>query len=119
MWSKGELKAILEAKALLRRGASSRMEEAALLYARSQGWTEEELDPKQAEANLNALLDSMEPDEWAEMQKAAPLMGDATFKGLLTYAVGRIAARTDQDIEALRKQGDPAPSSRRVERDRG
>jgi len=91
MWSKGEFKAILEAKALLRKGVSSKAEEAALLFARLQGWTEEEgIDLQQIEAALNSLLDDMEEDDWEGLKKVADTAGDATFKGVLTYAVRRI-----------------------------
>ncbi len=102
MWSKGEFKAVLEAKALLRRGASSKVEEAALLYARAQGWTEEEnVNLAATDAELNALLDDMEPEEWEDMQKAASQMGDATFRGLVSYAVKRIRDRNGEDLAVL------------------
>lgn len=113
MWSKGEMKAVLDAKALLRKGTSDKSEEAALLYARAQGWTEEEgIDPKGAEAELNALLDDMDPEEWEGMQKAAAHIGDATFKGVVIYAVRRIGERNADDLAALRKPPSPDKSDR-------
>lgn len=116
MWSKGELKAVLEAKALLRKGAFNKAEEAALLYARAQGWTEEEgIDLKAAEAELNVLLDDMDPEEWEGMLKAAAHIGDATFKGVVSYAVKRIGARNAEDMAALMKRG---PFPRKDDRDR-
>lgn len=57
MESKGAFNAILEAKALLRQGATGKADEAALLYARAQGWTEEEaFDAEAVEAELSALF---------------------------------------------------------------
>lgn len=110
------MKAVLEARALLRRGVSSKAEEAALLYARAQGWTEEDnVNGKAAVAELNALLDGMEPDEWEGMQKAAALIGDATFRGVVRYAVKRIGERNAEDLAALREQ---APSRSKDDRDR-
>lgn len=105
MWSRGEFKAVLEAKALQRRGATSKAEEAALLYARAQGWTEEDGFDRQATVNeLNALLDGMDAEEWEGMQKAAAHIGDATFKGLVSYAVKRIADRNAADLQTLSNQ---------------
>lgn len=116
MWSKGELKVVLEAKALLRRGTSSKAEEAALLYARVQGWTEEDnLDVNSVEAELNTLLDDMDPDEWEDMQKAAAHIGDATFRGVVGYAVKRITERNREDMAALVER---SPSLRKHDRDR-
>lgn len=92
MWSKGEFKAVLDAKALLRKGTSTKAEEAALLFARMEGWTEENCDRTQAQTDLDALLDDMEPEDWSDMKKVATAVGDATFSGVLTYAVKRIAS---------------------------
>jgi hypothetical protein len=116
VWSKGEFKAVLEAKALLRRGASSKAEEAALLYARTQGWTEEEgISIPAAEAALDALLDEIDPDDWEAMQKAAAHIGDATFKGVVRYAVKRIAERNAEDLKAFSKH---APDREKRDSDR-
>lgn len=109
MWSKDEFKAVLDAKAVQRKGASNKAEKAALLYARAQGWTEETTINVQAtEAELNTLLDDMDPEEWEDMQKAATHIGDATFKGVVSYAVKRIAERNAEDLNAL----SPKPPSR-------
>jgi hypothetical protein len=60
MVGKGDFKGILEAKALLRNGTSSKAEEAVLLHARLQGWTEEDgVNAGATETALNGLLDSM------------------------------------------------------------
>lgn len=108
MWSKGEFKAVLEAKALLRKGASSKAEEAALLYARAQGWTEEDnVDFKATEVELNNLLDDMDPDEWEKMQKAASHIGDAAFKGLVIHAVRRIGERNAEAVAGMKKPPSP------------
>jgi hypothetical protein len=116
MWSKGEFKAVLEAKALLRQGASNKAEEAALLYARAQGWTEEDgVDAAWAETELNALLDALEPEEWDAMQKAASRIGDAAFRGVVTHAVKRISERNKEDMAALVER---SPSLHKPERDR-
>ncbi len=110
------MKAVVEARAFLRTGASGKAEEAALLYARAKGWTEEAgADVKAAEAELNALLDGMDPDEWEGMQKAAARIGDATFRGLVSYAVKRIAERNAEDLSSLSKA---LSGCRREDRDR-
>lgn len=102
MWSKGEAKAILEAKALLRKGASGKAEDAALLYARLQGWTEEEgIDVKATEAELNSLLDRMTDTDWQGVRAVADSAGDMTFKGLLTYAVARMRDSLKQEAAGL------------------
>ena len=117
MGSKGEFKAILEAKALLRKGAAGKVEEAALLYARLQGWTEEgDIDAKAVEDELNALLDGMEPEEWEDMQKAAARIGDATFRGVVSYAVRRIGERNAEDMAALAGRLSPSPDKRDSDR---
>lgn len=108
MWSKGEMKSVLEAKALLRKGTNDKAEEAALLYARAQGWTEEDnVDPTAAEKDLDALLDDMDPEDWEQMQKAASHIGDATFKGLVLYAVKRIGERNADNLAAMNKPPSP------------
>lgn len=115
MWSKGEMKAVLDARALLRRGASGKAEAAALLYARAQGWTEEaDVDVAATEAELNALLDDMDPDEWEGLRSAAARIGDATFRGLVSYAVKRIGDRNAEDLASL---STASRDSRRDDRD--
>jgi hypothetical protein len=107
MWSKGEFKAILEAKALLRKGVSNKAEEAALLFARLEGWTAEEgIDFRQTEAALNTLLDDMDEEDWEGLKKVADTAGDATFKGVLTYAVRRIRDVNAEAVKATARSKD-------------
>lgn len=102
MWSKGEFKAVLDAKALLRKGASTKAEQAALHYVRWQGLTEEEgVDAKASKTALDVLVDGMEPDDWEGVKTMAKSLGDATFKGLLTYAVDRVARQNAEEIRRL------------------
>lgn len=102
MWSRGEVKAILEAKALLRKGASGKAEEAALLYARLQGWTEEEgVNTQATETELNALLDGMSEREWQGIRTVADGVGDEAFKGLLLYAVDRMRRSLQQEASGF------------------
>lgn len=102
MWSKGEVKAVLDAKALARKGATTEAEEAALLYARWQGLTEEEgIDSQAAKVALDALIDGMEPEDWDGINSVARNLGDATFKGVLTYAVDRVAQQNAEEIRRL------------------
>lgn len=110
MWSKGEFKAVLDAKALLRKGTSSKAEEAALLFARMEGWTEENCDHQQVKKTLDALLDGMEPEDWSDMKKVANAVGDATFSGVLTYAVRRIASAHADYVASLDEIPEPSTS---------
>ena len=107
MWSKGEFKAILEAKALLRKGVSNKADEVALLFARLEGWTEEEgIDLRHTEAALNTLLDDMDEEDWEGLKKVADTAGDATFRGVLTYAVRRIRDVNAEAAEAIVRSKD-------------
>jgi len=78
----------LRAKVSQRKGMSAEAERAAMLYARWKGLTDERHNAD-AKAELDAHLDTMQPEDWSGMETAASRLGDETFKGLLLYAVAR------------------------------
>lgn len=96
----------LRAKVSQRKGMSAEAERAAMLYARWKGLTDERHNAD-AKAELDAHLDTMQPEDWSGMETAASRLGDETFKGLLLYAVARTRdrnARPVQEIEADRDE---------------
>ena len=117
MVSKGKFKGVLEAKVLQRKGASDRVGKAALLYAQWQGWTEEaDVDRQAAKTELNVTLDEMDEADWEGLKTVAQEVGDATFKGLVTYAVGRIAELNAENMRAM-DTTIPIPQPRQSRRD--
>lgn len=104
MWSKDELKRVVERRISGRVKAGPKSEQAALLYARWQGMTDEpDADKEAAKKQLDALIDGMEPDEWDNLERVVPKLGDEVFFGLLTYGVKRAAEQSKAEAENTRR----------------
>lgn len=98
MWSKDELKRIVERRTSGRVEAGPKWEQAALLYARWQGMTDEaDADKDEARKQLEQLVDGMEPEDWDHLERIVPKLGDKVFYGLLTYGVERAAVASKED----------------------
>jgi hypothetical protein len=104
MWSKDELKRVVERRTSGRVAAGPKFEEAALLYARWKGMTDEaDANKEEAKKQLDALIDGMEPDDWNNLERIVPKLGDEVFYGLLTYGVERCAEHVKAEAEDTKR----------------
>lgn len=109
MWTKAELADKLTALANVRNAkraatCTPAAEQAALLYARWQGLTDEATTKRlKAKAELDKLLDRMAPEDWESVDAIAEGLGDTTFKGLMIYSGKHALASTTKLARTLAK----------------
>lgn len=107
MWSKEKLKQVVAERQAARKKIGSKVERAALLYARSEGMTEEpDADRAKAREELDALVDSMEPHHWKNLKGQLPILGEAALRGLMGYSLRRALAVTQNMTREVAEMAD-------------
>lgn len=95
MWSKEKLKKVVAERQAARGKIGPKVEQAALLYARSEGMTDEpQADRTKARGELDKLVDGMEPEDWSNLKDQLPVLGEAALRGLMSYGLQRALAST-------------------------
>ena len=103
LWSKDKLRAraarAAEADAELGPAA-----QAALAWARWQGMTDEGgLDRSAQKAELDRLVDAMEPEQWRTLYDKLGDSGNAAVRGVLQYSAARGAEEMAQALENVKQ----------------
>lgn len=80
------------------------VEKAALAYARWQGLTHEaDVDTDAAKAELDRLIDPMEPDDWQPLSGLIGSLDDQLLKGLMSYSIKRSQEHMQERSSALKR----------------
>lgn len=107
MWSKDKLNKVVAERRAARGKIGSKVEQAALLYARSEGMTDEpDTDRAKARSDLDALVDSMEPEDWNNLKDQLPVLGEASLHGLMRYGMQRALASVQTMARELSEMPD-------------
>ena len=111
MWSKEKLKKVVAEREAARGKLGSKVEQAALLYARSEGMTDEpDADRATARKELDALVDGMEPEDWDNLNHQLPVLGEAALQGLMGYSMRRALASVQSFAQEVAEMPDwPEP----------
>lgn len=116
MWSKDKVKAYV-ARQQAGRTRSPPYEQAALHYARWQGLSEEpQASREAAKRQLDELIARMHPDDWDDIRRIIPKLGEAVFKGVLEYGMRVARARTTLSTRVVAKTRD-WPVARKKDQD--
>lgn len=112
-------------------GDSSDLDRAVLAFARWQGMTDEtELQREVAKAELDTLIQRMEPEDWSGLRDRAELLGEENTRKLMSYSLSRAMDDLEEmsrEVENLRDwsgeepeddESEGAPSLSRKRRDR-
>lgn len=112
-------------------GDSSDLDRAVLAFARWQGMTDEtELQREVAKAELDTLIQRMEPEDWSGLRDRAELLGEENTRKLMSYSLRRAMDDLEEisrEVENLRDwsreepeddESEGAPSLSRKRRDR-
>lgn len=112
-------------------GDSSDLDRAVLAFARWQGMTDEtDLQREVAKAELDTLIQRMEPEDWSGLRDRAELLGEENTRKLMSYSLRRAMDDLEEmsrEVENLRDwsreepeddESEGAPSLSRKRRDR-
>jgi hypothetical protein len=123
MWDKKKLEQVSRKRQNTRDQIGPKVQKAALLYAEWQGMPHErKTTPQMAKAELDLLLDTMQPEDWANLDKMAGEVGEPAIRGLMTYSLKRAAAAVKEQASEVGKMQDwpvsGAPKSKPRDKDR-
>ena len=125
MWTREKLQEIVERRQKAKEPFNA-VDDAALAYARWQGLTEEsDVDPEGAKAELDRLVDTIEPEQWRRLNELAADVDEGIIRGLMSYSMRRAYEQLGQQREQVREMKDwpvdttPAPKGPDRRRSRG
>lgn len=80
-----------------------RYEQAALLYARFSGVTDEpEYLRIRCKEHLDQVIDAMKPDEWTHAEQIVTAFGEPLFRDLVQYGITRSCTQEKRAFEAAK-----------------
>ena len=106
MWTREKLQEIVERRQKAKEPFND-VDGAALAYARWQGLTEElDVDREGAKAELDRLVDTIEPEQWRRLNELAADVDEGIIRGLMSYSMRRAYEQLGQQREEVREMKD-------------